>query len=71
MKIPDIALEYWGWTHLPAGIIPGMYEIDRHRADSHDEICTEYGLDKEITKRVNCPDCIAIVRHVRNLTPKD
>jgi hypothetical protein len=52
MKIPDIALEYWGWTHPPVGIVPGMYGIDQHRSASHDELCIEYGLDKEITKQV-------------------
>lgn len=52
MKIPDIALEYWGWTHPPKGIEMGMYGLDQRRSDSHDELCKYYVLDKEITKQV-------------------
>ena len=49
---PDIALEYWGWTHPPEGIAMGMYGLDERRCESHDELCKWYGLDKETTKRV-------------------
>ena len=52
MKIPDIALEYWGWTHPPDGILPGMYGLDLHRAKSHEELCKEYGITKELSEQV-------------------
>jgi hypothetical protein len=51
-KIPDIALEYWGWTHPPAGIVPGMYGLDQRRADCHKELCKYYELSKAISKQV-------------------
>ena len=51
-RIPSVAFEYWGWTHPPIGILPGMYGMDSKRSECHDRLCAEYGINKEITRKV-------------------
>lgn len=50
--IPDVALEYWGWTHPPEGIVMGMYGLNERRANCHERLCFWYGLSKENSKQI-------------------
>ncbi len=49
-KIPSVVFEYWSLTHhdLP----PGLYGMDKRRADCHEELCKEYGITKEQSRKI-------------------
>ncbi len=49
-QVPDVAWEYWGWTH--PGILAGMYGMNQHRTECHKRLCDHYDLSREETQAI-------------------
>lgn len=51
MEVPEVTWRYWGIYETMKNN-PGLYIMDRIRAECHDELCKRYGLSKEQTKAI-------------------
>jgi hypothetical protein len=49
--VPNIAFEYWGITDFMRNH-PGLYGLDKRRAECHSRLCSYYGISRDESSQV-------------------